>query len=248
MTVIPRHCVGYPSPGVPVRVLERPNRFLAIVARAHRKERLPVHVPNPGRMEELILPGITQGWIVRARPPGPHRTLFDLVAVRVGAGWVSVDSRIANRLVAEALRSRRLRRFGEGPWIPEYSLAGCRWDFALPGTAGRPTSLLEVKSSNLRVGRTALFPDAPTSRGTHHLEALTRWARTPARAGMLFVIQRDDVRRFAPNRRLDPAFGEAFDRARRAGVRLAAVTTRVRPEGLEWGEFVPVTELELSGK
>jgi sugar fermentation stimulation protein A len=44
--------------------LERPNRFLAMVELDGRREE--AHVPDPGRLEELLVPGAR----VRLRPAG----------------------------------------------------------------------------------------------------------------------------------------------------------------------------------
>jgi sugar fermentation stimulation protein A len=105
---------------------------------------------------------------------------------------------------------------------------------------GRLLHLLEVKSSNLRVGPLARFPDAPTERGTRHMKALARACRSGIRTDVVIVVQRSDADAFAPNRALDPDFAEAFDRARAAGVGVSAYRLKVRPKELEWGEAIPV--------
>lgn len=230
---------GYTGPARPVRFLERPNRFLARVAGARGRAFL-AHVPNPGRMEELLVPGATVGYVVPAGAAG-RATHWDLVAVVRSRTLVSVDSRIANRLVGRLLREAPPRGLPRGGWHAEVPWGRHRFDFARRTTARGPwTQLLEVKSSNLRVGRTALFPDAPTERGTQHLETLTRAQRAGVDAHVLFAIQRDDVAEFAPNRELDPAFARALDAAVVAGVSVRAYRLRVAPDSVTWGERVPV--------
>lgn len=192
------------------------------------------HVPNPGRMEELLLHGETTGWVVPRS--GPHRkTAFDLVTVRHGRSLVSVDSGLANRLLRTWLVEG-----GRSRWRAEVPFGDCRFDFGRMRADGRLAELVEVKSSNLRVGRTALFPDAPTVRGTHHLDVLTRATRSGIPSTVCFVVQRSDVAEFAPNRALDPEFGRAFDRAARAGVRMRALRLRMRPEGATFAGWMPV--------
>lgn len=233
--------VAYGGRPVRVRFLGRPTRYTALVRPLGGRRTIEVHVPNPGRMEELLVPEETVGYVVPV--PGTHRrTQFDFVSVRHGRSLVSIDSRIGNRLVARALGAGRLRGFGSGPWTPEFPWEGHRLDFAIPGAApsSLPAALLEVKSSNLRVGDTALFPDAPTERGRRHVELLGEAARRGIRAGLLFVVQRSDVRRFAPNAWLDPDFAAALARSRRLGLRVRARCVRVLPNGLEWGNGVPV--------
>ena len=197
-------------------------------------------MPNPGRMEELLIPGETVGIVVLVA--GPNRaTAWDLVAVEHSGRLVSIDSRIANRLVARALAGGTLRAFGGGRWSAEVPWGGRRFDFGVRGAVGRlPESLLEVKSSNLRVGTTMLFPDAPTKRGTRQVRTLTTAARQGVRTGVLFALQSEGAREFRPNAHLDPEFAAALARARSAGVRVAARTMKVRPWGVAWGPAVPV--------
>ncbi|MHB8351593.1 MAG: DNA/RNA nuclease SfsA, partial [Thermoplasmata archaeon] len=225
---------------LPVLFLARPNRYLARVRFIDSGRVRSVHVPNPGRMGELLLPGRTTGWAVPA-PGELRKTHFDLVAVRHRGSLVSIDSRIANRLVGRLLEAGSLPEFGPGPWRAECPWGGSRLDFGVPsGLPGRYRALLEVKSSNLRVGSWALFPDAPTVRGTRHLHHLAAAARSGISAGVLFAVQRDDVRWFRPNDALDPEFGAALREAHAAGVVIVAGALKVRPGGVRWGRRLPV--------
>lgn len=222
-----------------VRILDRPNRFRVRVV-GPRRNVFDAHLPNPGRMEELIVPGATRGFVLPARARG-RSTSWDLVAVRHGRSLVSVDTRAPNRLVRKALGGCPGDRRRDPGWFPEVAVGRHRFDFARRARPRGPwVEFLEIKSSNLRVGRIALFPDAPTVRGAEHLRALGRLVKAGRRASVWFVVQRDDVAAFAPNRRLDPNFARAFDAARRAGVRLRARTTRPTPAGLRWGRWIPI--------
>ncbi|MCI4353130.1 MAG: DNA/RNA nuclease SfsA [Thermoplasmata archaeon] len=222
-----------------VRFLERPNRYLAVVEDRKSGATFAAHVPNPGRMTELLLPGRTVGWAIPCVNPVGRKTRFDLVSVASGSTLVSIDSRVANRLVGRALDRNVLRLFGSGPWRAEVGWKDCRFDFARR-SRGLIDALLEVKSSNLRIGRSAFFPDAPTLRGTHHLDRLIEARKQGVLAGLLVMVQRADVDSFAPNVAMDPSFARAFERARVAGVRVAARTMRVFPDRVEWGGPVPV--------
>jgi sugar fermentation stimulation protein A len=229
--------VGYAGEPRPVRFLERPNRYLAIVAPLAGGPPFEAHVPNPGRMVELLRPGDTDGWVVPAANTA-RRTGWDLVTVRHRRTLVSIDSRIANRLVARVLADRTDPR---GIWRAEVPIGHHRFDFGLsaPGRP-RPRAVIEVKSSNWRIGDTAYFPDAPTTRGTAHVLALARLARSGVDARVLFAVQRADVRAFAIHRGRDRALADVCDRARRSGVRFLARRLRVRPAGVEWGPPLPI--------
>ena len=202
---------------------------------------LAAHVPNPGRMEELLVSGETDGYIVPRSSP-TRKTRFDLVSVYAGPTLVSIDSHLGNRLASAALQRGLLPEFGTGPWISEVAVGHHRIDFASVDREQRRrvTALLEVKSSNLRVGSTALFPDAPTKRGTLHLKELIRARRRGLDAGLLFLVQRPDVLSFAPNAELDPEFARTLAIAQRVGVRVVAQSIRVSPTRAFWNEKVPV--------
>jgi len=236
--------VGIRYAGLPREVvfLRRPNRFLAFVRPVAGGPAQAVHVPNPGRMRELLVPGVTRGYVVPARNP-QRATSATLVSVIHEGTLVSIDTMAANRLVARALADGGVGPLPRTGWRAEVPWGRHRFDFArLDPGSGRPVHLLEVKSSNLKEGRRALFPDAPTERGTRHLDALAEARRAGVRADVVFAVQRSDVEEIAPNRALDPAFAAAFDRARAAGVRTTAYRLTVRPEGVRWGPPMAVLE------
>lgn len=81
----------------------------------------------------------------------------------------------------------------------------------------------------LRDGRTGRFPDAPSERGRRHLEELTALAASGARAVLVFLAQRGDLRAVGPAREVDPAYGDALDLARAAGVEVLAYRAAVEP-------------------
>jgi sugar fermentation stimulation protein A len=229
---------------IPVRIELRLHRFGARVRGADGRT-VVAHVPNPGRMRELLLPG-ARGWMVPSADP-LRRTAGTLVVLRHGRTLVSIDTQLPNRLVAQRLVSvggARTLGVADGPWRPEVRYGASRMDFGISGaTPARPRALLEVKSANLRVGGAALFPDAPTVRGTRHVRELARAARTGTMAFVLFVVQRADVGSVGPHRRMDPAFGSACDEAVQAGVTFGAVQLVVRPGEARLGRRVPVRGL-----
>jgi sugar fermentation stimulation protein A len=186
-----------------------------------------------------LIAGQTTRFAIPASGPG-RVTRADLVAVRHRGTLVSIDSRVANRLVGRAFALGRLRGFGAGRWLSEPRLGHHRLDFGRRDADGAFTHLVELKSSNLAVGPTAMFPDAPTVRGTAHLGLLRAMARRGVHCGLLMMIQRDDVDEFAPNAALDPEFTRALERAAAAGVRLEARTMVVEATGVRWGRQVPV--------
>ncbi|GEM_PF-74467 len=195
--------------------LERPNRFLAVVEVGGVREE--AHVPDPGRLQELLVPGAD----ARLRPAAGkgRRTSWDLIGVACREGWVNIDSRLPNLLFAEAVRAGWLEEFTKVTRIiPEYRHGSSVLDFLLEGEG--PPCLVEVKGCTLSVGGLALFPDAPTARGSRHLEELMEARRRGMRACAVFVVKHPGGRAFSANRGTDPLFAATLDRAAGEGVEI----------------------------
>lgn len=206
---------------------ERLNRFLVRVER-HGRQHL-CHLPNPGRLHELLAEAAPV--LLRRRARRGRKTAYDMVAVRKGAVWVSVDTRLPNRAVGEWLAEGTLPEFrGYRKVQPEVPLGESRIDFLLHN--GKDC-YLEVKSCTLVEGDSALFPDAPTDRGRRHLMTLAEAAERGLRSSVLFVVQRPDASLFRPRDETDPAFADALRDARVRGVEVYAYRAR-----FEEGELV----------
>lgn len=210
--------------------LSRPNRFIANVLIDGREE--VVHVKNTGRCRELLVPGCTV-YLSRAQAPG-RKTLFDLIAVekrRPGQEplLVNMDSQAPNTLCREWLEAGGLG------FIPdrihcEVTFENSRFDLMLE--SADTTAFVEVKGVTLEDEGLCMFPDAPTLRGTKHLNELVRAVEQGYQAYLVFVVQMQECHGFVPHTRQDPAFAAALIRARQCGVTVLAVSCRVAPDEL----------------
>jgi sugar fermentation stimulation protein A len=215
--------------------VERPNRFLAIVELAGK--RIEAHVPDPGRLKELLMPGAR----VRLRPamaPG-RRTAWDMIGVECPQGWVNIDSHLPNLLFAEAVREGSLAEFSAQCSIkPEPFYGASRLDFLLE--CGGSPCLVEVKGCTLVTGGVALFPDAPTLRGSRHLEELVRAVAEGYRACMVMVVKHPGGEVFAPHDATDPLFASTLRRAAGAGVEVLAYLAPWRGRRIRIEKLLPV--------
>ena len=220
---------------VEARFIVRLNRFAAMVEMDGGE--VLVHVANSGRMRELLV----EGRRVLLRPvSGDHRkTAFDLALVDLGHTLASADARLPNLLVHEAFENGRLPQFaGYDALAREVTYGESRLDIAIDGPLSR--CYIETKSVTLVEAGKGLFPDAPTSRGTKHVGSLSRAVDEGHRAAVVFVVQREDVRAFAPNYDADPKFGVALRMAVGNGVEVYAYRCRVTSEGVELADELPV--------
>lgn len=218
------------------RFVARDNRFRVTVEVAGRA--VWAHLPNSGRLGELLVPGHR---VILVERSGPNRkTAHDLSLVEMADGWVSVDARLPNDLVEEALRARQLEPLAGYPVIRrEVAHGRSRFDFLLEAEDKAPC-LVEVKSITLVVDGLGCFPDAVTERGRRHLLELAAAVEAGYRAAVLFCVQRDDAIAMRPHDESDPDFGRALREAAGRGVEVLAYECHVEPGQVEIARRVPV--------
>lgn len=221
---------------VEARFVVRDNRFRATVEVAGQE--VWAHLPNSGRLGELLVPG--QRVLLIERPRAKRKTAFDLSLVELDGHWVSVDARLPNDLVEEALRAGRLAPLaGYSRVRREVSFGNSRFDFLLEGPERAPC-LVEVKSVTLVVDGLGCFPDAVTLRGRKHLNELAAALEVGYRAVVVFVVQRDDAVGLRPHDESDPLFGQTLRRVSRRGVEVYACACRVEPGLVKIEHGLPV--------
>jgi sugar fermentation stimulation protein A len=218
------------------RFVARDNRFRVTVEVAGQE--VWAHLPNSGRLGELLVPG--RRVVLVHRPAQGRKTSYDLNLVQMDGRWVSVDARLPNDLVEEALRSERLAPLAGYPTLRrEVPFGRSRFDFEL-AAPDRPACLLEVKSITLVVDGLGCFPDAVTLRGRRHLNELADAVGTGCRAAVLFCVQRDDATGIRPHDESDPGFGIALREAARRGVEAYAYACQVEPGRIGITHSLPV--------
>lgn len=200
--------------------IDRPNRFIAHVDVNGRTET--VHVKNTGRCRELLLPG-AEVWLSGTENPN-RKTAYDLITVRKSNGLlVNIDSQAPNAVAREWLDTQCFDAIH-----PEYPYGRSRLDFMMERRNER--FLMEVKGCTLERNGTGYFPDAPTERGTKHLRELAHAVGyIPV---LMFVIQMDGITEVRGNRETDPAFCEALENAKKAGIKIIYLPCHVEPDNL----------------
>ncbi len=218
------------------RFIERPNRFVAYVDIAGKREK--VHVKNTGRCKEL-LQDFAQVFLSYSENEG-RNTAYDLVAVKKGERIVNMDSQAPNIVVKEWLKvGEKHPVFGEITFVkPEKTYENSRFDFYVE--CGERKIFIEVKGVTLENDGEVRFPDAPSERAVKHVEELVKARKEGYEVYVLFVIQMKDVKYFMPNDITDPKFAKALWEARKQGVEVLAYDCEVTEDTMTIGECVPV--------
>ncbi|MFC5540749.1 DNA/RNA nuclease SfsA [Ureibacillus suwonensis] len=213
----------------------RLNRFVAEVYLDEQIEK--VHVKNTGRLKELLLPNAE---VLLEESDQPNRkTKFSLIAAKKGNLWVNIDSQAPNTVAYEAISGgeiaeiRNLRQLKK-----EVKYGDSRFDLYFE--TEQEKGFVEVKGVTLEKDGVAMFPDAPTARGTKHVWELAKAVSEGYKGIILFIIQLEGCRYFTPNSETDPSFTDALVQASRQGVRILAYETHVDEHQMSIGKQIPV--------
>ncbi len=214
--------------------LERLNRFTVLVDL--HGEPVQAHLPNSGRLRELLTPGRT-AYLLKKDEPW-RKTKFDMAVVGLGNILVSVNARLPSDLVEEALKEKGLAPFRKyGRFRREVVFGESRLDFKLENSS---VCLLEVKSVTKVSNGVAMFPDAVTARGSRHVRTLLAAKDSGMEAAVAFIVQREDAEKFSPDDETDPRFGDTLRDAVAKGVKAFAFKCKVTLEEIRITEQIPV--------
>jgi len=190
---------------IEARFQSRINRFV-VLCEFDGASQL-AHLPNPGRMWELLFPG-TLLYLVPSAGKA-KKTGFKVIGIEREGVPVMLDTHYSN-LVAETLIDRQCipQLAGWRVLRREVPFGHSRFDLLLG--KGEEQFILEVKSCTLFGRSLAMFPDAVTERGRRHMLELARLADEGYRVGVLFLVQWDRAAYFLPDYHTDLEFARTF--------------------------------------
>lgn len=215
---------------VPATFLSRPNRFLLVALITGSKETVRVHVPDPGRLKELLYHG-NRLLLTPATGVSSRKTNWSLVGAMDATGWILVNTTY-HRKIATSLFMGSSSPFGivNNLSAEVKSPSGhSRFDFLL-----NYDLWVEVKGCTLKKGKEALFPDAPTTRGVKHLTELTTLAMSGLKTAVVFLVFVRDVDYFTVNRTTDIAFAKALEKAVVSGVSIYPIQISFNGRDIEY--------------
>ena len=221
---------------VPGIFIDRPNRFIANIW--VNGERESVHVRNTGRCKEILIPG-TRVLLEKASNNRKRKTRFSLISAYKGSQLINIDSQIPNALVFSALNNNDLNTIKEIKYLKQ-EVTYQHSCFDLFYRNNHKKGFIEVKGVTLEKNRVALFPDAPTIRGTRHILELIDASKKGYENYLIFLIQMKGVKYFKPNEKMDPDFSQALRAADKNGVYIRAYDCLVTNDTLKIDQPVRV--------
>ena len=201
------------------RLIKRYKRFFADV-KLDSGEVVTAHCPNTGSMMGLL----TEGNIVYlSKTDNEKRKLkYTLEIIRDKGASVGVNTHRANRNVEKAIIEKKNSTLGKKYDYRREVKYGknSRIDFLITNKKDEEI-FLEVKNVTLSMRKgVAEFPDAITERGSKHLLELIDVVKKNKRAIMLFLVQRNDCKKFRIAEEIDSIYKKNIMNAMKAGVEI----------------------------
>jgi sugar fermentation stimulation protein A len=215
--------------------LKRPNRFTAHVLLNGIEEI--VHVKNTGRCREILTEG-TQVVLEKAENMN-RKTAYSLICSYKGSMLINIDSQVPNAVVFEGIRDKKVKEFLEVSKLKREVVYGnSRFDIYFETPLGK--GFVEVKGVTLEEGGIAMFPDAPTERGTKHVNEMVKAVQEGYRGYIFFLIQLRGAKHFTPYEKMDKEFASALKNAQKKGVKILAYDSLVTENEITIGSQIKV--------
>lgn len=215
--------------------LERPNRFIAKVLIEGQLET--VHVKNTGRCKEILIKG-TKIFLQKSNNPN-RKTKYSLISAYKDKLLINIDSQVPNDVVYEAILRHKIPELQHLHVVKrEQKYKNSRFDMYFEGENRK--GFVEVKGVTLEKEGLAMFPDAPTERGTKHVKELIDAMKEGYEGYVFLLIQMAGINKFVPNVMTDPKFSAALKQAKDAGIHILCYNCYVTDDAIEIGHQAEV--------
>ncbi len=218
------------------KILKRYKRFLADIEFPNG-EVITAHTANTGSMTGCWSPG----WkVIVSKSTNLKRKLpYSLELTHNGESWIGVNTSRPNSLAQEAIENGVITELsGYITLTREVSIGESRIDILLERESKK--CYVEVKNVTLKTSDgLARFPDSVSERGQKHLRELIQLKEQGHRAVILFIIQREDVDKFAPAYEVDPEYALLLKLADECGVEILAYQCKIEPQEIKVHQRLP---------
>lgn len=227
------------SPLIKGQFLKRYKRFFADI-KLDDGQVVVAHVPNTGSMKGLKE---ANSPCFLSPAQNPERKLkYTLEMIKTPTSWVGVNTSLPNRLVYELWENNKPSHWKnfdraqlEVKINPRSRLDLVMWELKnhpeikklSHKTLNSPMHFTEIKNVTLGEDGVAYFPDAVTERGQKHLEEMMALMKLGFSCEMIYVVQREDCKIFAPADDIDPAYGKLLRKAVKQGLKISAFPAKL---------------------
>tara|TARA_E500000178_G_scaffold336212_1_gene373980 strand:+ start:1831 stop:2526 length:696 start_codon:yes stop_codon:yes gene_type:complete len=211
-------------------LIKRYKRFFVDIK--IKNEIITAHCPNTGSMYGLLNEG-NKVWV--SKSDNPNRKLkYTLEIIENDKSMVGINTHSANKIVADALQNNLIKEFNDISEIKPETKFGTntRFDFLIINKDEKV--FIEVKNVTLSRKKTiAEFPDAVTTRGLKHINQLVEASKKKYKIFILYLIQRDDCKKFTIANDIDPNYAKALIKAVKNKLKIICYDCKFSAKGIK---------------
>ncbi len=215
---------------IPGEFVKRYKRFFVDVK--IRGKIITAHCPNTGSMQGLLNAG---NKVYLTKSNNPKRKLrYTLQIIEDNRSKVGVNTHLTNRIVLDALKNNLIKNFKNLEKIQQEVKFGenTRFDFLV--TTKNKNIFIEVKNVTLsRQKMLAEFPDAITERGLKHINELLKAKKKGYEIYLIYVVQRDDCKKFRIANDIDPKYYELLIKAVKKKLNILCYDCKFSTKGIK---------------
>ena len=197
--------------------LNRENRFIANIKINDKIHK--VHVKNTGRCKELLVKNSKV--YVQYVDKESRKTDYSLISVYKNNRLFNIDSQVPNKVILKGLNDNKILGLKNLDYIkPEKKIGNSRLDFYYEKNSIK--GYIEVKGVTLEKNNIGIFPDAPTKRGSKHINELISLKKEGYENYIIFLLQFNGAKKFIPNWVTDKVFSKTLKKASSKGINILA--------------------------
>lgn len=197
------------------KFIRKVNRF-TVEVQLDSGEYVLAHIANTGRMQELLING-RKAYLKFVNKP-ERKTKYDFLFIENQRKTpILLNASGANDLFEVWLRKGYIKYFNNINNLKrEKKIENSRFDFYFE--QGKKKWIIEVKSVNYFIDDYALFPDAPTKRGTRHIQELLELRNEGYSVAVVFILMGEDAKCLKFNQENDPEFYSVMKKAAQSNI------------------------------
>ena len=211
-------------------LIKRYKRFFVDI-RVNNKV-ITAHCPNTGSMMGLLRQG-NKVWVTKSNDIN-RKLKYTLQIIEDNGRKIGINTHLTNKIVYTALKVNFIKEFKNELIIkPEQKFGNnTRFDFLIE--SGKQKIFLEVKNVTLsRKKNLAEFPDSITTRGAKHIIELIHAVKQGYKSYLIFVIQREDCKKFKIAEDIDPEYSKLLTVALKNKVKILCFDCKFSTKGIK---------------
>ena len=220
----------FENPLIPGLFIKRYKRFFVDVKTKHQI--VTAHCPNTGSMLGLLKKN-NKVWITKTNNKN-RKLKYTLQIIEDNGKKIGINTHLTNKIVYTALKVNFIKEFKNELIIkPEQKFGNnTRFDFLIE--SGKQKIFLEVKNVTLsRKKNVAEFPDSITTRGAKHIIKLIHAGKQGYKSYLIFVIQREDCKKFKIAEDIDPEYSKLLTVALKNKVKILCFDCKFSTKGIK---------------